>query len=76
MTRRGGLVFDVADIIKDACIMPNAFRSAYQNKTESEFRAMCINTLDDSKALEILIKEIVKSCESLGYPNIDEETSI
>lgn len=30
-TRRGALVFDVADIIKDAFLLPVAFRSSYNN---------------------------------------------
>ncbi len=67
MTRRGALVFDVADIIKDACIMPNAFISAAKKETESEFRGRCIKTLDDLKALEIMLKQIIKACSGWDH---------
>jgi len=67
MTRRGALVFDVADIIKDACIMPNAFISAAKKETESEFRSRCIKTLDDMKALEIMLKQIIKACSDWDH---------
>ena len=37
-TRRGALVFDVADLIKDAIVLPWAFICAKENATEQEFR--------------------------------------
>jgi len=65
MTRRGALVFDVADIVKDACILPNAFLSANKHESESEFRGRCINALDDLNALEIMIKQIIEACGTI-----------
>jgi CRISP-associated protein Cas1 len=62
MTRRGALVFDVADIVKDACILPNAFISAMDDETESEFRGRCVKTLDERKALKIMMDNIIEAC--------------
>ena len=42
-TRRGGLVFDVADLVKDATILPQAFLSAMRGDGEQEFRQACID---------------------------------
>lgn len=42
-TRRGALVFDIADLIKDALILPWAFVSAKEKVTEQEFRQQCLN---------------------------------
>lgn len=61
-TRRGALVFDVADIIKDAYIMPNAFLLASKYKEGLEFREHIIDVFDEEKALKKLfnsIKEVV-----------------
>lgn len=54
-TRRGGLVFDAADIIKDAIILPQAFISAAEGDTEREFRQRCIERLTRFEALDIII---------------------
>lgn len=40
-TRRGGLVFDVADLIKDALILPQAFIAAMAGEEEQDFRQRC-----------------------------------
>lgn len=63
-TRRGGLVFDAADLIKDALIMPQAFLSAVRGDEENEFRRACIELLTHSDALDFIIdslKEIALS---------------
>ena len=54
-TRRGGLVFDVADLIKDATILPQAFCSAMQGHSEQQFRQACIEALTRSEALDFMI---------------------
>lgn len=54
-TRRGGLVFDAADIIKDALILPQAFISAEQGDSEKEFRQACIQQFAQFEALDIII---------------------
>ncbi|RTZ62938.1 MAG: subtype I-F CRISPR-associated endonuclease Cas1, partial [Aquificaceae bacterium] len=43
-TRRGALVFDVADLIKDALVLPNAFIAAKEGVDNREFRARCLNS--------------------------------
>ena len=37
-TRRGGLVFDAADLVKDAMVLPQAFLSATAGHEKQEFR--------------------------------------
>lgn len=61
-TRRGALVFDVADLIKDAAIMPNAFLAIANKETESQFRRRALATLDDIKALKCLFAEVIDAC--------------
>ncbi|MDT8385552.1 MAG: type I-F CRISPR-associated endonuclease Cas1f, partial [Gammaproteobacteria bacterium] len=51
-TRRGALVFDVADLIKDALVLPWAFICAKENATEQEFRQQCLQAFTDHKALD------------------------
>uniref|UniRef100_UPI0031580303 type I-F CRISPR-associated endonuclease Cas1f n=2 Tax=Thalassolituus sp. ST750PaO-4 TaxID=2742965 RepID=UPI0031580303 len=54
-TRRGGLVFDAADLIKDACILPQAFLSAMRGDDEQAFRQNCIEVLARSESLDFMI---------------------
>ncbi len=55
-TRRGGLVFDAADIVKDAMILPQAFIAAAEGASESEFRQNCIAQLTRFEALDTVIE--------------------
>lgn len=57
-TRRGGLVFDVADLVKDAVILPQAFVSAMQGHAEQEFRQACIGALTRSESLDFMIDTV------------------
>jgi len=54
-TRRGGLVFDAADLVKDASILPQAFLSAMRGDDEQQFRRQCIETLTRSESLDFVI---------------------
>lgn len=54
-TRRGGLVFDVADLVKDAIILPRAFISAMRGDDEQQFRQACIEHLVRAEALDFMI---------------------
>lgn len=54
-TRRGGLVFDVADLVKDASILPQAFLSAMRGDDEQQFRRNCIESLTRSESLDFMI---------------------
>ena len=57
-TRRGALVFDVADLIKDALILPWAFICAKEGATEQEFRQQCLQAFTDHKALDFMFDEV------------------
>ena len=55
-TRRGGLVFDVADLVKDAIVLPQAFLSAMQGDDEQQFRQACISALmERGNAIDFMI---------------------
>lgn len=54
-TRRGGLVFDVADLIKDALVLPQAFISAMRGDDEQTFRHGCIERFAQTEALDFAI---------------------
>lgn len=57
-TRRGGLVFDIADLVKDAHILPQAFLSAMAGHEENEFRHACIEALTQAEALDFMIDTV------------------
>lgn len=57
-TRRGGLVFDAADLVKDAIIVPQAFLSAMRGDEEQQFRRQCIEALTRSEALDFMIDQL------------------
>ena len=57
-TRRGALVFDVADLIKDAIVLPWAFISAKEKATEQEFRQQCLQKFTDHQALDFMFEQV------------------
>lgn len=57
-TRRGALVFDVADLIKDAVVLPWAFVCAKENATEQEFRQQCLQAFTDHKSLNFMFEAV------------------
>ncbi|WP_129142163.1 type I-F CRISPR-associated endonuclease Cas1f [Modicisalibacter coralii] len=65
-TRRGGLVFDIADLIKDAVILPQAFISASRGDEEQAFRQACIERLTRVEALDTMIEVVQGVAERLG----------
>lgn len=65
-TRRGGLVFDVADLVKDATILPQAFLSAVRGDEEQEFRSACIESLTRSEALDFMIDTVKAVADEIG----------
>ena len=65
-TRRGGLVFDVADLVKDAIILPQAFVSAMRGHSEQEFRQACIAMLTQSEALDFMIDTVKATAQAFG----------
>lgn len=59
-TRRGGLVFDIADLYKDALIMPLAFEFAATGKSNKEFRAELIENCTKAGVIDRSIDTIKK----------------
>ena len=57
-TRRGALVFDVADLIKDAIVLPWAFVCAQENMTEQEFRQQIMLSFTQNKALDFMFEKV------------------
>lgn len=57
-TRRGALVFDVADLVKDAIVLPWSFVCAKQNFTEQEFRQKILQKFTEYKALDFMFSQV------------------
>jgi len=57
-TRRGALVFDVADLIKDAIVLPWAFICAKENANDQEFRQQCLQSFADHNALDFMFDQV------------------
>ncbi len=70
-TRRGALVFDIADLIKDTLVLPWAFISAKEGATEQEFRQQCLQNFTDHKALDFMFEEV----KSVAMQKSDREIS-
>ena len=70
-TRRGALVFDVADLIKDTLVLPWSFICAKENATEQEFRQQCLQAFTDHKALDFMFDQVKNI--AMGYKS--NETS-
>lgn len=57
-TRRGALVFDVADLVKDAIVLPWAFVCAKEKMAEQEFRQQILQKFTDHKALDFMFEQV------------------
>lgn len=57
-TRRGALVFDIADLVKDTLILPWAFICASEGASEQEFRQQCLQNFTDHKALDVMFDTV------------------
>ena len=65
-TRRGGLVFDIADLIKDALVLPQAFIAATAGEDEQEFRQRCTIGFNRAEALDVMIDSLKSIAISLS----------
>ncbi|ACS84545.1 type I-F CRISPR-associated endonuclease Cas1f [Musicola paradisiaca] len=65
-TRRGGLVFDVADLIKDALILPQAFIAAMEGEDEQDFRQRCLTAFRQAEALDVMIDSLQQVAQQLS----------
>lgn len=70
-TRRGALVFDVADLVKDALILPWAFVCAREKMTEQEFRQQCLQKFTQHKALDFMF-DVVKTSSLHGWQQVTD----
>jgi CRISPR-associated protein Cas1 len=65
-TRRGGLVFDIADLVKDAIVLPYAFILAQQNVSSRKYREIIIETFFEYELLNYLFDYIKNICNKYG----------
>ncbi|WP_417881169.1 type I-F CRISPR-associated endonuclease Cas1f [Vibrio sp.] len=71
-TRRGALVFDVADLIKDAVVLPWAFICAKEGDSQQEFRQQVLQAFTDNKSLEYMFNTV----KAIALPEEQEEQSL
>ncbi len=57
-TRRGALVFDIADLVKDSLILPWSFICAKEGMNNREFRQQCLQSFTQHKALDYMFNKI------------------
>lgn len=57
-TRRGALVFDIADLVKDSLVLPWAFICAKEEMSTQEFRQQCLQAFAQHKALDYMFNQI------------------
>ncbi|MEC8887563.1 MAG: type I-F CRISPR-associated endonuclease Cas1f [Pseudomonadota bacterium] len=57
-TRRGALVFDVADLVKDAVVLPYAFLCAKEGMKEQEFRQQILQKFTEHKCLDCMFDQV------------------
>lgn len=68
-TRRGALVFDIADLVKDTLILPWAFICAKEGATEQEFRQQCLQNFTKHKALDFMFDSVKQLSEEHAVIN-------
>ena len=61
-TRRGALVFDVADLIKDAVVLPWAFICAKEGMSEQDFRQQCLINFATHNVLDFMFDTVKEAC--------------
>ncbi len=62
-TRRGALVFDVADLVKDWLVMPAAFEHGVKKSQDRDLRAAIIRCAHDEEVLDLLMTFVKSVCE-------------
>jgi len=70
-TRRGGLIFDVADLVKDSAILPQAFISAMKGDSEEDFRSACVENLTQTEALDFMIESLKAVAALFGGSSLE-----
>jgi CRISPR-associated protein Cas1 len=65
-TRRGALVFDVADLVKDTLVLPWAFICAKENVNEQKFRQQVLLKFTEHHALDFMFNQVkAQACRNL-----------
>ncbi len=67
-TRRGALVFDIADLVKDAIVLPTAFICAIRGDREQGFRDTVIDLLTKQKTIDLMIDSLKTICRDFAQP--------
>jgi CRISPR-associated protein Cas1 len=62
-TRRGALVFDIADLIKDALVMPCAFEFGSRQAKQKDFRIALIDRMQQASVLDLLFTFVQSVCK-------------
>lgn len=71
-TRRGALVFDVADLIKDAVVLPWAFICAKEGMSEQEFLQQLLQKFTEYRCLDWMFEQVkLQACRN--FPNLESE---
>ena len=71
-TRRGALVFDVADLIKYAVVLPWAFICAKEGISEQEFRQQLLQKFTEYRCLDWMFEQVkLQACRN--FPNLESE---
>ena len=66
-TRRGALVFDVADLIKDTVVLPWAFICAKEGMKEQEFRQQLLQKLTEYRCLDWMFDHVkTQACKNFN----------
>lgn len=64
-TRRGALVFDIADLIKDAVVLPYAFICAKEGLKEQEFRQQVLQKFTEHRCLDYMFDQVkLQACKN------------
>lgn len=71
-TRRGALVFDVADLIKDAVVLPWTFICAAQDYRDTDYRKQLIVVFNELKVLDYMFDSVQQICSD----NVRQGTQI
>jgi CRISPR-associated protein Cas1 len=74
-TRRGALVFDVADLMKDSVVMPIAFECGATGISGQAFRDRLIDASLEQEVLDRLIGTITGICQKFALKTKDLRTS-
>lgn len=75
-TRRGALVFDVADLVKDAVVLPTAFMSAANGDDDQQFRQTLLDLFTQHKTLQQMF-DVIKNVLQIDQTeeNLNEDPS-